>query len=242
MIEKYISTLDTERFGFKVAKLPFNCADSIKIVEDLKKTSTKLIIVRVDANNIELINQLEINGFQFKDGQVTFSFDLHKSLPQPIDRAFTIKEYDKKFLPDIIEMTKYSFQNYGHYFADNKLDKTKCLDIYVDWSKRACDNLEIADKILVAEKNNKAIGYVAFKSFENTAEKYKAGVIGAVSPESRGLGVFQAIHIESIHLFKNEGFDRIENNVLVTNYPAMKTYIGLSYNIIRSEVTMHCWL
>ena len=70
---------------------------------------------------------------------------------------------------------------------------------------------------------------------------YIAGVIGAVAPEYRKMGVFKEINIESLYLAKRLGITRVENNVLVTNYPVMKTYTSLKYTIIRSELTLHYW-
>lgn len=236
-----ISRLDSERFGFPVAKFSNNIENPDLAIKELKKLSTKLIIARIDFKNIKLINKLEKIGFSYKDAQVTFSFDLHNRMPTQAENNFIIKAYDNRHYPQIVEMTKLSFANYGHYFADDNLDKEKCLEIYVDWIHRCCENKELADNILVAEKDDNAIGYLALKTYSTEKELFLAGVIGAVAPEFRRLGVFQAINIESLYLAKNLGVDRIENNVLVTNFPVMKTYTSLSYNVIRSEITMHYW-
>ena len=238
---KLISNLDTERFGFTVAKISNNIEKPDFIVKELKKMSTKLIIARVDFNNIKLINQLERIGFLYKDAQVTFNFDLQDRLPQKAHNDFNLTNFCNRHFPDIVEMTKSSFKNYGHYFADEKLNKEKCLEIYVDWIKRCCREKEVADTIIVAEKENIAIGYLALKTKNSDNEIYASGVIGAVSPKHRKMGVFHAINVESLYLSKNLNLNRVENNVLITNYPVIKTYTSLSYKIIKSEITMHYW-
>lgn len=242
MIEQYISNLDTLRFGFKVAKFTNSIKNPCEIVEKLRGNSTKLIIARVELKNILLINQLENIGFEYKDCQVTFNYDIRNNIIKNDFSGFVITTYKKHHLQNLIDLTKQSFDNYGHYFADDKLDKLKCLEIYTDWIEKCCTNDDFADNIVVAEKNGVAIGYLALKTYHNEKERYIAGVIGAVDSTFRKLGVFQAINKESINLAKRIGMDRIENNVLITNFPVMKTYTSLSYNIIRSEITMHCWL
>ncbi|GEM_PF-1217958 len=241
-MNNYISLLDSERFGFLVAKFSNTIQNPEQIVNELKNLSTKLIIARVDFNNLKLINQLEKIGFEYKDAQLTFSFDLKKEIPtHSPHKDFKFTSYRSDHFNQIIEMTKKSFNNYGHYFADEKLNKQKCLDIYIDWITRCCTNIDVADNIIVAEIENTAVGYLALKTYITHHEKYIAGVIGAVSPEFRKLGIFQKINIESMHLAKKLGANRVENNVLVTNFPVINTYTNLSYNIIKSEITMHYW-
>ncbi len=240
-MHNYISKLDSERFGFPIAKLPTNIENPELIINDLRTLSTRLIIARIDLANMKLINELERIGFQYKDVQVTFSFNLHNRIPEKTSNQFSLVSFNDRHLTEMTEMTRKSFNNYGHYFADDKLDRQKCSEIYTDWIQRCCVNKEIADEIIVAEKDNTAIGYLAVKKHSAKNEKYIAGVIGAVSPAFRKLGVFQAINIESLHLALDLGLDRIENNVLVTNFPVMKTYTSLGYSIIKSEITMHYW-
>ena len=240
-MSNYISQLDSERFGFLVAKITDNVENPELVVRELKKKSTKLIIARINSSNIRLINHLEEIGFIYKDAQVTFNFNLQNKLPPKNIEQFSLVSFNDKHLSQIIEITGTSFNNYGHYFADDKLDKQKCNEIYIDWIRRCCYNKDIADEIIVAEKNNVAIGYLAIKIFDINNMKYVAGLIGAVATDYRKLGVFQAINIESLYLAASLGVNRVENNVLITNIPVMKTYTSLCYNIIRSEITMHFW-
>jgi hypothetical protein len=238
---EYISKLDSHHFGFPVAKFSNNIENPELLVKMLKEVSTKLIIARIDFSNMKLINQLEKIGFIYKDAQVTFNYPIHKNIPENNFKHFSIVPFNINFLSEIVEITKTSFNNYGHYFADNNLDRKKCIQIYTDWIKRCCERKEIADEIIVAEKDNVAIGYLAIKKHFLNNDNYVAGVIGAVAPEFRKLGVFSAINIESLHLAKKMEASRIENNVLITNLPVIKTYTSLGYDIIRSEITLHYW-
>lgn len=243
-MNKFISELDSERFGFKVAKLTHNIDDPKSIVDSLKRHSVALIIARIDATNLNLVNQLERIGFEIKDIQLTFNFNLQSGLPAKGDKPFSIVAFNKTHLDKLVKMTKESFINYGHYFNDDKLDKEKCGQIYSDWIKRCCESKEVADDIIVAVKDNIAIGYLAIKEqvAEPDGEKYYSGIIGAVSSEYRHLGVFREINIESLYIASERKAHRVENNVLLNNLPVIKTYTNLGYNIIRSELTLHYWV
>jgi hypothetical protein len=240
-MHNYISQLDSTRFGFTVAKFSNNVENPELIVQELKKFSTQLIIARIDFSNIKLINQLERLGFKYKDAQVTFSFNLENKLPPRNYDKFSLVSFKDMHLSQMVDITRKSFINYGHYFADDRLDKQKCAEIYVDWVERCGISKDIADEVIVAEKSNKVIGYLALKKFDLNNEKYYAGVIGAVASEYRKSGVFKAINIESLNLAVGNGANRVENNVLITNFPVLKTYTNLCYSIIRSEITMHYW-
>lgn len=238
----YLSILDSKRFGFKIAKLPSDINHIEDIINDLKKVDIRLAIIRVHQDNTELINRLEDVGFRIKDSQVVFNRTLLNNIILPLRNEIEYISYDDKILKRLIDITKNSFYNYGHYFADVKLNKEKCLEIYCDWIKNCCKDKKFADTVLIAKIDNSIAGYLALKIHHKNKMSYVAGVIGAVAPEWRGEGIFKEINIKSIYWAKeNSGF-RIENNVLTTNLSVIKTYIGLDYYIIKSEITMHLWV
>lgn len=239
-MHKYLSVLDSDRFGFPVAKLNYTNEDPGQEIQELLESSTQLIIIRLNLSNIALINQFEEIGFKYKDTQLVFNYDLKKPFSESQLNGFSIRKFEVKHLDSLIEMTRKSFINYGHYFADGNLDKSKCLDIYVDWITRCCKDKSVADDVIVAEKNGKAIGYLAVKKF-NEKSKYIAGVIGAVDPDHRKMGVFREINSECLRYALEAGATRFENNVLVSNLPVIKSYINLDFYVLRSEITMHYW-
>lgn len=241
-MDNYRSPLDSARFGFPVAKIPNDINEPREVIEELRGQNVKLIIARIELNNVKLLNKLEEIGFQTKDIQLTFNFDLQKELPKANHADYVLTDYKDRHLHDLIEMTRLSFQNYGHYFADDRLDKDKCLEIYTDWITRCCQDASVADRVIVAEINDVAIGYLAIKNRYEKNNLFCAGVIGAVDPEYRKFGVFKNINIESLCFAKELGAARVENNVLATNIPVMRTYTSLSYEIIRSEATLHYWI
>ena len=51
-----------------------------EIVAFLRANDVKLILSKVSAENLDLINELELLKFILKDIQVTYKYDLHKNI------------------------------------------------------------------------------------------------------------------------------------------------------------------
>lgn len=243
-IENYISTLDTKRFGFKIAKInQFDNPPEV-ILELLKNNNIKLVLCKVTIDNLELINQLEALNFRIKDIQVTYKFDLKNlgNIEHQINNDLIIRDYTIKDIPHLIEIASDSFPNYGHYANDKKLDIEKCNQIYVDWITRSCEDKNVADKIFVAEYLDEIIGFLSFKIYTNGTVKYAAGGIGAVAKKHRNMNTFRTLTFEALKWGKDIGLEWEEHNVLIDNYPVNRSFIKSGFHIYKSFITMHNWI
>ena len=242
-MEKYISKLDSDRFGFKVAKIDDYNEKPEKLLENIQKFGVKLIISKINTKNIDLINYLENNGFCLKDIQLTYQFNLNQINSEIFQTTsnFKIREFLDKDISNMIAIAAESFNDYGHYFADNRLDKKKCLDIYRDWTRRSCLDKNVADKIFVAELNNEVIGFLSFKIYEKKGKKYAAGGLGAVSKKHRNISVFSSIVKKGLVWGSEINLEWEEHNVLSNNYPVNCTFSKIGFKIVNSFVTLHCW-
>jgi ribosomal protein S18 acetylase RimI-like enzyme len=142
----------------------------------------------------------------------------------------------------IAKIAAESFSHYGHYSNNEKTRLQGTGAIYEDWARRSCSSKDFADYIVVAELEGFVAGFLSLKIHQNGKNKCAVGVMGAVDQAYRKHGLFRGINVASMHWARKEAFRRIENNVLVTNFPVNKTYISLGFNIVRSETTLHCWL
>lgn len=245
MVDQYISELDTQRFGFKIAKVNHYDEDPSAIIGKLKTVGVKLVISKADMTNLPLINRLEDLGFRIKDSQVTYSYDL-KKLDVQLKNVFDVDTLIRTFQPEDIEsvatIMQQSFQGYGHYFANDKLDKEKCLEIYKDWGVRSCLQPNMSDVVFVAEQNKEVAGILSFKKFTTEKETYAAGGIGAVNPKYRGKNIFKMLAVQGLFWGKENGLDREEHNVLTTNYSVNSSFSSVGFKVKNSFITMHCWL
>lgn len=244
-MKSFISTIDSNRFGFNIAKVN-NLEILLKenIFQEFKKEGVKLIISRIFTEKINEINFLENKGFRIMDIQSTYRFDIDK---YKIDLSFLNPDIiirDAKDI-DIMELTaisKESFEEYGHYFADNRLDNKVCREIYDDWIRRSIIDKNVADKVLVAEINGEIAGFLSFKIFEKNNMKFAAGGLGAVSNKFRNKNVFSTLTLHGLIWGDSIGLNWEEHNVLNTNYSVNRVFSKLGFTIRNSYLTLHNWI
>lgn len=244
-IDAYISRLDTGRFGFPVAKVNDFGSDPAGLVGELSDAGVKLVISKVDASDISLINFLESEGFRLKDTQVTYAYYPGKS-PLPVlpdtDNDVLIRRFIPEDMPGIDLLLRHSFEEYGHYFADKNLNREKCMEIYPDWGRRSCTDPQLADLVLVAQAGSKIAGMLSFKKYDLQGKKYAAGGLGAVDASFRGKNIFKGLALGGLEWSVAENLHWVEHNVLTTNFPVNRVFSSLGFRIIHSFVTMHAWL
>lgn len=235
------SELDSKRFGFKIGKTDGSIFEK-NTINDLNDLNYKLIIARVDLNNIKLINKLENIGFKIKDIQQTYRFDLSKNIITPKVTESIIREYNVEDIKELTILARKSFNNYGHYFANNRLDKIKCQDIYEDWAYNTCTNPSVANKIFVSEFNGKINGYLSFKIYTDGESKYAAGGMGAVDSDFKGQSIFPNLIYSGLNWGKEVGLDWEEHNVIVNNISVNNSFIKMGFRPYKHMITMHYWL
>jgi hypothetical protein len=243
-MKSHINQLDTKRFGFNIARVD-QAGDLLTtdLIPALKSQNVALIITRTDSEKLDEINALEDMGFRIKDIQSTW-------------RHFNGQAIDDKYLnPDVRirqasgedilpfrRIAQNAFGNYGHYFADTRLDKDRCGEIYPDWAERTLTDKGAADKVLVAAHGNKIAGFLSIKIHEKEGTKYAAGIMGAVSEEFRGRNIFASLVINGLIWGQENNLSWQEHNALVVNYPVNRVFSKLGFQQVQSFITLHGWL
>ncbi len=243
-VDKFISYLDSQRFGFNVAKVNEFDTTPENLLGLLKENHVKLVISKINANNLELINKLESLGFQIKDIQATYKLELKNFIINENLKKnnITIRDAQIDDIDQLEEIAIESFRNYGHYYADKRLDPKKSNEIYSDWIQRSMKEDGVADKIILAEINNEIAGFLSFKLYNKGDYKYAAGGLGAVSRNFRNKKIFRLVSLAGLLWGKEIKLDWEEHNVLITNTPVIRAFSSLGFTISDSFVTMHHWI
>jgi hypothetical protein len=244
LFERVYSEVDSLRFGVKVAKINDEKFLSEEVFQLLKEEGVQLIMSRVRSEDIALINYLEDNNFRIKDVQLTYRFDLAKN---KINHAYAnsalhIREATSADASDLEAIAADCFSNYGHYFADKKLNEQAVAEVYKDWTTRAIHDNDISDKYFVAEHQGKIAGYLSFKERITENGVYSFGGIGAVGKNFQSANVFSSLTIKGLEWGLANNHLWQEHNVLNINYPVNRVFSKLGFYIYKSETTLHAWL
>jgi hypothetical protein len=243
--EKIFSELDSNRFGVKIGKSNDDTFSDSNNIQKLKDLGFKLLIGRVDFNDIDLVNKLESIGFRIKDSQMTYYYqlnDFEKSDTSLDSSGYHIREFKESDTTELRTIAVECFDDYGHYFANSRLNKKDCRDVYDDWTYNSCTNPKVADKIFVVEFEGKPVGFLSFKIYEENGKRYAAGGMGAVSTKHRGQSLFPKLVYKGLEWGEEIGLDWEEHNVIINNKPVNRSFTKMGFKPDNFVVTMHCWL
>jgi hypothetical protein len=249
MASKYISQLDTQRFGFPIAKINNFDIAPIEIIEQLRYEGCKLIITKVPLNNFELINSLEDLGFRLKDTQLTHVYDVskrHENLKAVFSTEAVIKTWYQnvpiQLQQQVTTLAQNSFGGHGHYFANKKLDPKKCLEVYTDWATRSCTDKTAADVMFTIEIEDDLAGFGTLQVFNNNNGIYSVGTLGAVNEKYRMKNIYKMLVVTSIFWAAENGIEREEYSALTTNYGVNRALESIGFKLSNHFATFHLWL
>lgn len=175
---------DSEYFGFKVAELApesINATDLQQTLQELKSSGVKLVYWRVNDDDRESSLAAEACGGFFAGCQATYeqpNTHTRNGLESKVSK-FLSKTPDENLNQLAIQSGLYS-----RYNNDKKISKQHFEGLYRTWIAK-CASGELADAVLVAERDGQMAGMVAVKEKGTT----NSIVLIAVEEKFRGSGV-----------------------------------------------------
>jgi hypothetical protein len=239
----FLSHIDSQRFGFNIARI-----DDVSLllmpgfITSLQKKDIRLVITRTGIENLASVNQLADRGFRIMDIQSVWR-STHRHGPDNPDK---IKDLSIGFataadVPAFREIAAGSFEGYGHYFADPRLDRTRCREIYPDWAARTLTDPNAADEVIVARLDGKTAGFLSLKIHEKHGNRFAACVMGAVAEAFRGRHIFQAILGGALKWQQQHRLGWTQYNALTGNIPVSRALASCGFRPAEACVTLHGW-
>jgi hypothetical protein len=213
------------------------------LIAECRASGLRHLNVRIDADDLVLLQELEARRFYLVDTVVTYTFVPRRQELGHVKHLFTTRTYRPEDRGQIIEVAKIAYQNYiGRYHADRHLPRDLSDRLYALWAEQLVDG-GLAEQIIVAERKGRIVGFVGYRMKKDilaaTGLKVVGGGLGGCKPE--GVGAYSALLEEAMregmHRYDMQDFETQINNVNV-----VRIYQKLNFEYARAKYTLHAWL
>ena len=232
-----LSPIEKKRFGYSTARAYIKSKADLPIVNEFcTKENIKLLILRCETNQINLIHALEKESFSLMDTLLYYKYTLPGK--HDLSKNENISTINLKDEMRILEITRTAFTGYiSHYHADPRLDIEKSNEAYLDWASRSCRK-EIADEVLVARKDTKVNGFLTLR--KNSPSQVE-GPFFAISPEAQGQGHGKDLMKAAFQWTSDQGAKEFIISTQITNMASQNLWAGLGMKLYRALYTFHKW-
>jgi GNAT superfamily N-acetyltransferase len=236
----HLSAIDAERFDIRVARASRVTTETLPAVLGFCRTNgAVLLIARCQCSELGAAQAMEREGFSLMDTLLYCTRDLTR-LPLPSDTgSIPIRFFRPGEEEAVRVVAAESLRGYfGHYHADDRLDRAQCDAAYVSWALRSCTSREVADDVLVAEWKGNVVGFFTLRL--NSPDEGEA-VIGGVLPSMQGHGVYRSFIVQGMAWCASKGAKRMLVSTQVTNVAVQKVWARLGFEPSHAYYTFHKW-
>ena len=240
LAQVYLSSIDEDRFGMRTARAPSVTMDTFPSVMDFCRTNDViLLIARTLTSELEVVQAMERAGFLLMDTLVYYARYVTEE-PIPSDPGQVPVRPVRPGEDEAVRLVAAeSFRGYyGHYHADERLDRTRCDEVYTSWAFCSCVSREVADEVLVADLDGSVVGFVTLRL--NTPEEGEA-LVGGIAPSAQRRGVYQSFIINGMQWCRAKGATRMIVSTQITNIAVQKVWARLGFEFDHAYYTLHKW-
>lgn len=245
---------DSNFFGFEIYNLNdfWYASYSDRLLELMIEEVFKFCVTKnvnslrakFNLNDISKIQFFENNGFRTMDVHGTYVFDYKRnSIPEIDYDDIRIRDYIEADLDPLVNLAESSY-SLGRYYSDTHLSKKLCDKFHGSWIANSC-NGNIADNVIVAEKNGKPIGYTTLKydkNFDGLCEKkFGRMILSAVDPRARENKVYTKMIHYGLKWLQSEGADYASLGTQINNIPVQKSWASLGFKISKTGIWLYKW-
>jgi RimJ/RimL family protein N-acetyltransferase len=235
-----LSKIDEERFGILIAKAEdFTYSNLPTILDFCHSKKVAMLIARCQTRDLKTAQAMEKEGFLLMDTLVYYTRNLLRKPPPKDITNIPIRAIQPGEEHVVKKIAEKAFQGYfGHYHADEKLDRAKCDEIYSDWAYRSCVSKDVADEVLVANQGGTVLGFATLCI--NTPDEGE-GVLFGVIPEAQGRGIYNSFMIKGMEWCLSNNARRMNVSTQIQNIAVQKVWSRLGFEPNHSYFTFHKW-
>ena len=230
------------RFGYRMARLNLDSAcepaDAERIVKMCRSSSVEMLTLRVPTDKVAVVQVLETLGFRSMDCLVYYECST-EDLPSFKPSMIEIREATAQDAAAVAEIARLCFSDYSsHYRADNRLDRVKVAEAYIDWAQRSCTDPEVASCVYVPIVDGTIAGFITLRQNSPTEGE---GVLNAVHPGFAGAGIYGQLVTRSKQWCRDNGMKRMVISTQIDNIKVQRAWSNRGFHLYKSYYTLHRW-
>lgn len=235
-----LSEIDERRFGVRTVLAHGVTKEDLSQVNHFcLKNNVQLSIARVNTNHLDVVQQMEDDGYRLMDTLVYYAFKYAKKAVPEDTSQHRIRSIQPDDLDEVKTIATESFKGYyGHYHADPHLPDDKCDAVYIDWAGKSVTSEAFANEVLVIVGDNRLNGFATLRKNSDTKGE---GVLFGVAPHAQGQGIYRTMMIHGMIWCQQQGAEQMVVSTQVNNIAVQKVWARLGFEMDRSYYTMHKW-
>lgn len=237
-----LSPLDSQRFGFPVAKGTFNEPEGgEKIADAARRIGARLAVVRLPAQFLDSVQSLEAYGAILCDTLVYYRMKLDTPPASQIEDGFFCSAATTNDADGLESLARTTFSGYfGHYHADPRIDAAVRDEIYPIWARRTCLDTDAASHVLVIRTGNGDL--IAFLAIKNHSHGQFEIVLNGVSPKHRRKGLYSFLIDECRRWSFRQSGSELSVSTQITNVAVQRIWCRAGFEPSGYFYTFHLWL
>lgn len=234
-----LSAIDQERFGLVIARDDHITNASLTAALDFCDAhGVRMLIARCSSDDVAAARGLEAAGARQMDTLVYYARTLDSELNLEHQCSVPIRPFRSGDEVAVRRVAAEAFRDYaGHYHSDERLDRQRVAEIYPSWAERSCLSRQVADQVLVAD-DGKIVGFATLRLNDPLEAE---GVLFAVAPQARGLGIYRAFMNEGLRWARQHHTQRMVVSTQLTNHIVQQVWTSLGFTPLRTLYTFHLW-
>lgn len=249
-----ILKLDSELFGFKVARLMVERLDAETLAQhltELSEAKVRLVFSKIAKLDRRMIKAARAAGGQWVGDVVEMECDLDHTKAQKASRAQNADSKLKLTTPEswsaLEPLEREVLRNlaprltvYSHLGLDPKLDPSAVLKIFEIWIENSF-NRKASDEVLVA-RLNKIVGFISFWGKAGAASSSAKIELLAIDKKVEGQHVASGLLDKALAMLRSRDFHKAHLATQANNIPALRLYTSRGFSEVRRLSDFHFWL
>jgi hypothetical protein len=214
-----------------------------RLADDARGAGLAGVFARVAEKDFLAAQALEAAGARLVDASVVWEAELvgRKQAPAP-PRGFVVRPCTEGDAPALAELAAGAFcdlEAYADRFALDPRLRPACGELYRRWLANSLNGRQ-ADMVLTLAAGEAPVGFITLRRHQGLEPGWV--VLNAVSPDKRGLGLYNILLAHGLAWLAGQGAMRARVRTKFSQRAVIRAWSRLGARPLAGDFTFHLWL